>query len=63
NMKDGMLVPVGDADALAQAIEFLHANPDKAKLIGENAKKRAQNFEPEKVFKDWENYFIKIFNN
>lgn len=63
NMKDGMLVPVGDTDALAQAIEFLHANSDKAKLIGENAKKRAQNFEPGKVFKDWENYFIKIFNN
>jgi glycosyltransferase involved in cell wall biosynthesis len=39
---DGLLVPVKDANALAQAIERLHQNPALAREPGLAARARAQ---------------------
>ena len=40
NGKSGILVPVKDPSSFAQAIEQLIENPQYAKMLGNNAKKR-----------------------
>ena len=42
---DGLLVPVGDASALADAIIDLMRNPSLRQRLGENAKQKAQQFD------------------
>ncbi len=39
---NGFLVPIGDADALAEKILYLLNNPDQAKVMGENGRKLVQ---------------------
>jgi glycosyltransferase involved in cell wall biosynthesis len=38
---DGLLVPMGDADALAAAIRRLHEDPDLARRLGREARVKA----------------------
>jgi len=40
---DGILVPPGDASALAQAVRYLAEHPEVRSRLGENAKKKIQN--------------------
>lgn len=40
--KSGLLVPFGDADGLARALEFLIAHPAKRRAMGQAAKRRAR---------------------
>ena len=42
NGKSGLLVPFGDADGLARALESLIANPARLRAMGQAAKQRAR---------------------
>jgi glycosyltransferase involved in cell wall biosynthesis len=39
---NGLLFKAGDADALAEKIKYLSSDPDKARQMGENARKKAE---------------------
>jgi len=54
---DGLLVPPADAEALAEAIERLIRNEDLRKKLGSSAKKRAEEFEANKIVKEYERVF------
>lgn len=41
---DGFVVPAGDAEALAERIRYLHANPDRTAEMGRNAAGQAGQF-------------------
>lgn len=60
--ENGLLIPVGDEQALANALDSLLAEPKKAEKLGEQAKLDAQSFRPEKVFKLWKEYVQKVAN-
>ena len=47
---DGIVVPPGDAEALAEAIERLYADPELRSRMGRNARERA-------VAHNWDTYF------
>ena len=51
--KNGLLVPVGDEAALTESMDRLLSNPDFAQTLGENARQRAMDYSPEKVFAQW----------
>ena len=59
---NGYLVPVDDAAVLADRLETLLADPQKADAIGRNAAGRMQEYRPEKVNAQWESYFQKIMS-
>ena len=53
---NGVLVPVGDEDALAGALLSL-CNDNSLKLnLSLKAKEKAKEFEPSAVYKEWESY-------
>ena len=60
--ENGLLIPVGDEQALKNALDSLLAEPKKAEKLGEQAKLDAQSFRPEKVFKLWTEYVQKVAN-
>jgi len=47
--KHGILYPVGDVDALAEAILFMINNENERKKFVESGKKRAEDFHIEKI--------------
>lgn len=50
--QDGIVVPTGDVDQLAEAISALLSSPEKAKEMGENARDSVeQNFDWEQIGK------------
>lgn len=60
NNKNGILVPVNNEQELSNKIEYLIKNEEKAKIMGENAKKVQEKLNPDNILKQWENYIIKI---
>lgn len=59
--KNGTLIPVGDANALTEAL--LQMDEETRKYLGGNAKLTAERFRPEKVFKMWESYIKTVIPN
>ncbi|MGI6220404.1 MAG: glycosyltransferase family 4 protein [Coriobacteriales bacterium] len=57
---DGLLVPVGDEDALAEAMRELLGNPTRAEELGERARAVAERLDPSVVCDAWEDYLIAI---
>jgi len=58
NGQDGRLVPVDDADALAEAIVAVLAAPDQARQMAERGRARVQaEFSPEAVVVRWQDLF------
>ena len=57
---DGLIVPCNDADALAEAIRKNLADPEAAKLRGENAGEKAKGFSTENVVAQWETYIRQL---
>ncbi len=53
---NGLLVPVGDAYALADAMRKLLSDKELAHKIGENARKLAKELAPENVDREWLEY-------
>lgn len=58
--KSGILVPVGDEQAMAQAIITLLENPKLRDMYGRNAKALAANFTQEKICRQWMSYINEI---
>ena len=59
---NGLLVPVGDEDAVAEAMLKLLSDSEAAEAMGQEAKKMAESFRPEKVFADWKTYIEGIID-
>ena len=51
----GLLVNVGDTDAMADAMEYIVTHPDEASQMGVCAKFKSQSFEKSNVIKQWTN--------
>lgn len=60
NGKDGLIVPCGDVDALAEAIRQNLADPEAAKARGDNAKEKAKRFSAEEIVEQWEVYIEQL---
>ena len=58
--ENGLIVPCGDADALAEAIRQNLADPEGAKRSGEKAAEKAKTFSTESVITQWEDYIRHI---
>lgn len=59
NGKNGFLVPVGDSEAMAEAILKLIENKTLAEEMGKAAKKRAEDFGVEKMTEEYQKLFSK----
>ena len=60
--ENGILVPMNDEKALADAMMDIVSNPEKADMLGKAAKSSAENFRPEKVFELWRGYVEDIIS-
>lgn len=60
---DGLLVPVGDADALINAMLNLINDPENAEKIGVKAKNKALGFSPDTIFDEWKKYVYSVIYN
>jgi len=53
NYENGILIPINDREALAQALEYIATNPEKAQAMGEKASKIREILAPEKIGRKW----------
>ena len=53
NEKNGLLVPIGNADSMEKALLYMIENKQKRILMGHAAKQASENFTSEKVLKSW----------
>ena len=60
--ENGLLAPVGDAEALARAMCEFAEDPALAKCCGEQAKNVLHRFAPEKIVDEWEAYINQIIS-
>ena len=60
NGYNGILVPVGDATQLANAMVFLASNPQKATQFSKNAIHIRQELDISKIYSKWEDYLYKV---
>ena len=58
--KNGFLVPIGDAMAIANALCECVENSPLAERCGDNAKQVLQRFAPEKIIDEWEEYINRL---
>ncbi len=56
NGANGLLFPVGDEQALTEAIHELLGDDEKRDALAENARRTADDFRPELIFRQWEGY-------
>lgn len=57
---DGWIVPCGDVQGLANAIDACLSDPEEAKRRGNAAGEKAKDFSAERVVAQWENYIRQI---
>ena len=60
NEHDGILVPAGDADAMADAVKRLLTEPGLAARLSRNARAKAETFAWEVVLPQWEALFLEV---
>ncbi len=60
--KNGLLVPVGDEDALANAIRNLLKDTSYASTLGIEASKIRQEVDPQVVFSSWESFMNEVIS-
>lgn len=60
NGVNGLLVPVGDAFALADAFRRIFEDRDFERKLRENARKITEELSPDKVNREWEDYLNRI---
>lgn len=58
--ENGLLIPVGDAYALADAMRQILSNPVLEHKLGENAYKITEELNPEKVDNQWKKYLEQV---
>jgi len=59
---NGLLVSVGDLQALSDGIDFMLSHKHDADMMGATAKKMSEEFHPDRVFGQWKSYVEKIIN-
>ena len=57
---NGLLVPVKDEIAMAEAMETILSDPEKAATMGKNARKIQETLAPEKIYGQWESFIREI---
>ena len=57
---NGLLVPVQDAPAMAEAMKAILSDPQKAAELGKNARKLQETLAPEKIYGQWESFIREI---
>lgn len=62
NDKNGLLTSVGNSEEIKNALIKIESDKEFADMLGRNAKKAADKFRPEIVFKQWESYIQSIIN-
>lgn len=60
--ENGLLVPVGDKKAMADAMEYYIEHPSEAAGMGERAKEALKEATVQKVYKQWKEYLEDILN-
>ena len=60
NGENGILVPVGDKNALVKAILYMIEHPEKAKAMGGEAAKIRETHASNRICQQWYNYFQEI---
>lgn len=60
--KNGLLVPVKDENAMAEAMERLLNDSAFANKLGNAAKKVAEGFKPDRVFEKWRSFAENVIN-
>lgn len=60
NGENGILVPVGDAEALAGGMLALIENPERAAELGRMAAKIAEIASTDRVFEAWQDYLLRV---
>lgn len=60
NEKNGLLVPKGDMEALAGAMERMLSNREFAEKCGKEAHAVCERLAPEKIYSEWENFIKTI---
>lgn len=60
--ENGFLVPVGDADALAETLALLLGDKALQEKVGKEAWKLQESYTPEKVNSQWKEYFEKVLS-
>lgn len=61
--ENGLLVPVGDAEAMAEAMDRLLSEEAFAEQLGNCAREQATQFKPEAVFTQWKAYIERVVNH
>lgn len=60
NEKNGMLVPVADVDALAQAMKKVLLDEKLQRTLSQNARKSALKYAPDVIYGEWKDFLIKV---
>lgn len=60
HMKNGQLFPVGDEDALEEAILFYINNPEKAEEMGKAGREKLKSATLDKVYVQWKDYMKQV---
>jgi len=60
NEKNGLLVPKGDVDALAAAIDRMLSDREFAESCGREAHKICERLAPEKIYGEWEQFIKEV---
>lgn len=63
NGENGFLVPVGDKDAMARALDILLSDRHISESFGKKAKERAMLFHPDRIFAQWKSFLEVIVNS
>lgn len=63
NNINGIITPIGDVDKLAQAMDELLKDKDKAERLSVEAKNICETNKKERIFKIWEIYLESVVNN
>ena len=61
--KNGLIISVNSKNELIKQMEYMLANPNIANKMGITAKKDAERFRPDNVFKEWEHYIQDLLSN
>jgi glycosyltransferase involved in cell wall biosynthesis len=63
NGVEGLLVPLGDIQALTEAMETLFTNPQKVKRMGEAARQRVEEmYTPQKIFAAYSQMYLTLMS-
>ena len=63
NVLNGILIPVGDVDALSEKLMYAYQNSDEMEQMGRIARKRADCFRSDRVFSEWREYVENLVKN